>query len=140
MSTRARVIMALSQGYPEEVRFDIGETLESAGWVPTGDNHDCWMCRAQKDEIDEIERKVRKIIEFAAFTVGVEGRLSFVMKVDSDEPRTCAVRIGSGGIKTKPIPEKSRGLDFATKNVPGGSTEKPNGKDFPGVTQLKTAF
>lgn len=140
MSNRVRVIMALNEGVAGMVRFSIGEALESAGWVPAGDNEDCWICRAREDEIDQIERRVRKIIEFAGFTAEIEGRLSFVLKVGTSEPRSCAVRIGSGGLKTKPIPEKSRGLDFATKNVPGGPVRMPGETNCPGVTQLKTAF
>jgi hypothetical protein len=140
MSLRTRIILALNQGYPIGVRVEIGEALEMSGWVPAGDNHDCWICRAREDEIDEIERRVRKIIEFAAFTVGIAGRLAFALKVGSHEPRSCAVRIGSGGMKTKPVPAKSRGLEFATKDVPGGPTRMPGDTSCPGVTQLKTAF
>ncbi|MCA8913339.1 MAG: hypothetical protein KDB82_16695 [Planctomycetes bacterium] len=140
MSPRTRVILALNQGYPISARVQIGEALEMSGWVPAGDNHDCWICRAREDEIDEIERRVRKIIEFAAFTGGLEGRLAFALKVGGHEPRSCAVRIGSGGMKTKPVPEKSRGLDFATKSVPGGPPRLPGDTSCPGVTQLKTAF
>lgn len=139
--TRVRVILAVEHEFPEAARLEIGESLESAGWVPVGDSNDCWLCRARVDEADHIERQVRKILEFAAFTAGLQGRFPFALKMGDLPPRSCAVRLGSGGMKTKSVPARSAGVDFATEKVPnGGIGRLASGTNIPGVTQLKTAF
>lgn len=139
--TRVRVILAVEHEFPPGVRLEIGESLEMAGWVPAGDNNDCWICRARVDEADRIERQVRKILEFAAFTAGLEGRLPFALKMGELPPRSCAVRLGSGGMKTKLLPVRGSGVDFATEKVPNGGIQRlAHGAGIPGVTQLKTAF
>lgn len=140
-SSRVRVILAVEHEFPEAVRLEIGESLEMAGWVPVGDSNDCWLCRARVDEVDRIERQVRKILEFAAFTAGLNGRLPFALKMGNLPPRACAVRLGSGGMKTKSVPQRSSGVDFATEKVPnGGIGRLASGTNLPGLTQLKTAF
>jgi hypothetical protein len=140
-SARVRVILAVEHEFPESVRLEIGESLESAGWVPIGGSNDCWLCRARVDEADRIERQVRKILEFAAFTAGLQGRLPFALKMGELPPRSCAVRLGSGGMKTRSVPARSSGVDFATEKVPNGGIDRlASGTNIPGFTQLKTAF
>ncbi|MCZ7605258.1 MAG: hypothetical protein M5U25_04145 [Planctomycetota bacterium] len=138
---RVRVILAVEHDFPENVRREIGESLELVGWVPVGESYDCWLCRARLDEAERIERQVRKILEFAAFTAGLQGRLPFALKMGDLAPRSSAVRLGSGGMKTKSVPQRSSGVDFATEKIPNGGIERlAHGPNLPGLTQLKTAF
>lgn len=139
--SRVRVVLAVDNTLPEQIRADIDESLEAAGWIPASDDFDCWVCRARVDEIERIERRVRKVFEFAAFTAGFSGRVSFALKLGELNPRTCVLRLGDGGMKTKPVVARNSGVDFATERVPnGGANRLPHGMDLPGVTQLKTAF
>ena len=138
---RIRIVLAVDESLPQEVRADVAESLEASGWVPASDGYDCWICRARIDEVEKIERRVRKVFEFAAFTAGFEGRVTFALKLGELNPRTCSMRIGDGGMKTKPIVARNSGADFATERVPnGGASRLPESVNLPNLTSLKTAF
>ena len=138
MSERVRVFLMFDDRLPQIVRAELGSFLEDAGWVSASDDESCFVCRAQADDLEKIERRVRKSIEFAAFTAGQKGTFPFVLKVGDAEPVVAAARIG--GLKTEPIRARASGLDFATERIPGGATQLPREFREPDVTQLKTAF
>jgi len=141
MSERVRVVLAVEQTLPESVRVELDSSLEGAGWFSASEDYTCWVCRAKVYETADLERQVNKMMEFAAFNAGVEGRLSFALKVGEGSPKVCSTRVGSGGLKTRPVLPKSTGLNFATERVPNaGISQMPSSTNLPGVTQLKTAF
>jgi hypothetical protein len=137
MSDRVRVILMFDQNLAESVRSELGALLEDAGWAAASDNDSCFICRAQTDAAVKVERRVRKSIEFAAFTAGQTGRFPFVLKIGDAEPVTMVAQVG--GAKTEPIKARSSGLDFATERIPNQAT-LPKELQSPSVTQLKTAF
>jgi hypothetical protein len=138
---RVRVVLAVDETVPEEVRADIDESLEAAGWMPASDRYDCWVCRARIDEIEKIERRVRKVFEFAAFTAGFSGRITFALKLGELSPRSCELHLGDGGRRTRHVVARNSGVDFATERVPnGGVSCIPSGTQLPEVTSMKTAF
>lgn len=140
-SPRVRVVLAVDHELPEDVRVDIDESLGAAGWIPASNEFDCWVCRARVDEVEKIERRVRKVFEFAAFTAGFEGQVTFALKLGELNPRSCSIHLGGGGLKTKVLPQRNSGVDFATERVPnGGANRLPRSMDLPEVTSLKTAF
>jgi hypothetical protein len=138
MSERIRVFLMFDNRLPEPVRAELGSFLEDAGWVPASDDETCFVCRAQADDLQKIERRVRKSIEFAAFTSGQNGTFPFVLKIGDAEPMLAVARVG--GLKTEPVKARASGLDFATERIPGGGTDLPRELQGPSVTQLKTAF
>lgn len=139
MSDRVRVVLAVEDNLPESIRVELDASLEAAGWFAASDDFTCWVCKAKSDQMDEIEHRVRKMMEFAAFNAGVDGRLPFCLKVGEGAPKVSAVRIGSGGEKTKPVVARNSHTDFATERVPnGGAAQLPSTLSLP--TQLKTAF
>lgn len=141
MSERVRIILAVEQSMPEAIRRDVEDSLLLSVWTAAKDDQTCWICRARITEVEDIERQVRRALEFAAFTAGAAGRLPFALKIGDDSPRVCAVRVGSGGLKTKNVMDRARGLEFATEKVPnGGASNIPSSTDMPGNTQLQTAF
>lgn len=141
MSDRVRIILAVETSMPEAIRRDVDQSLKLAGWKAAREDQTCWVCKTLPNEIEDYERQVRKALEFAAFTAGASGRLSFALKIGDDSPRVCAVRVGSGGLKTKNVIERGRGLEFATEKVPnGGASNIPSATNMPGNTQLQTAF
>lgn len=138
MSERVRVILAVEESISEAIRVDLDASLEAAGWFSASDDYTCWVCKAKADQTDEIERVVRKMMEFAAFNAGVEGRLTFCLKIGESSPKVSAVRVGFGGEKTKPIVPRAVS-EFSTERVPnGGAARLPDSLSLP--TQLKTAF
>jgi hypothetical protein len=137
MSDHTKIILLFDESLPEAVRRELGGLLESAGWVAASDNETCFVCRAKADDMDKIERRVRKSIEFAAFTAGQTGRFPFVLQVGESEPYALSARVG--GLKTEPV-KRNSGLDFATERIPGSQAQLPRELQSPGITQLKTAF
>lgn len=139
MSERVRVVLAVEESIAEAIRCELDSSLEAAGWFAASDDYTCWVCKAKTDQTEEIERRVRKMMEFAAFNAGVDGRLTFALKIGESSPKVSAVRVGFGGEKTKPIIPRCSHSDFATERVPnGGAARLPSSISLP--TQLKTAF
>src|SRR5688572_15686850 len=137
MSERIRIILMFGSSLPEPVRSELGALLEDSGWVPASDNETVFVCRAQADDLEKIKRRVRKSIEFAAFTAGQTGRFPFVLKIGDAEPVALVAQVG--GAKTAPVKARSSGLDFATERIANQATV-PKELQSPSVTQLKTAF
>lgn len=137
---KTRVILALDQSMEAAMRSEMRDQLEELGWEPIGKADDMWKTATSESSFDGVERRVRKAIEFAAFTAGIEGQVSFVIKYGTDEPRSLAVRIGSGGRKTDAVkPKRFSGANFATEKVPSVG-RIPGDTEVPQSTQLKTAF
>jgi hypothetical protein len=135
MSERIRVILMLDQSLPEVARSELGTLLEDSGWAPASDNETVFVCRARTDRLDKVEQRVRKSIEFAAFTAGQTGRFPFVLKVGEGEPKALTARVG--GTETAVVKARSSGLNFATERLPA---QLPSDLRSPSLTQLKTAF
>ncbi|MBZ0136270.1 MAG: hypothetical protein K8I27_07855 [Planctomycetes bacterium] len=139
MSERIRVVLAVDEALPEPVRVELDSSLEAAGWFSASDDYTCWVCKARGYEFDEVERQVRKMLEFAAFNAGIEGRLTFALKLGESTPKVSALRVGSGGLKTKPVAPRALKSEFSTERVSdGGMSHLPAPASLP--TQLKTAF
>jgi hypothetical protein len=134
MSERIRVILLLDQSLPEAARAELGALLEDSGWASASDDETVFVCRARMDKLEIVEQRVRKSIEFAAFTAGQTGRFPFVLKVGDGEPRALVARVGE---KTAVVKARSSGLDFATERLPA---QLPRDLRSPSLTQLKTAF
>ena len=138
MSTeRIRVILMLHGSLAKEVRDELGALLLGAGWTAASDDATCYVCRAQPDDLAKMEHRVRKSIEFAAFTSGHTGRFPFVLKIGESDPKALAARIG--GVKTEPV-KRNSGLDFATERIADSRPALPKELRSPNVTQLKTAI
>lgn len=139
MSERVRVVLAVEESLSEAIRVELDSSLEAAGWFSASDDYTCWVCKAKTDRADQLERRVRKMMEFAAFSAGVDGRLTFALKIGEGLPKVSAIRVGLGGMKTKPVLARTSHSDFATERVPnGGAARLPDSLSLP--TQLKTAF
>ncbi len=136
---RTRVILAIDKSLDANLRSELRENLEDVGWVPIGDNDDMWKCGSSTDDMNEIERRIRKAIEFAAFTSGVAGEFGFAVKVGTQPTQSFKVHIGTGGRSTKVVPKRRSGLDFATEKV-ASVGPMPSNTQHPEGTQLKTAF
>jgi hypothetical protein len=137
MSDYTKIILLFDESLPETARGELGDLLESSGWVAASDNDTCFVCRARADDLDKIEQRARKSIEFAAFSAGLTGRFPFVMQVGDNEPYALSARVG--GLKTGPV-KRNSGLNFATERVPNRPPQLPKELRSPSVTQLKTAF
>jgi len=140
MNSRIRIILLLDHAMPEELRRELGEILTGAAWTAASDDNTTFVCRARPDDLAKVKRQVRKTIEFAAFTAGQTGRISFILKAGDEEPVALSVSVGLPGTMTRPVKARAGGLDFATERVPGGSTSLPANLQSGTMTQLKTAF
>ena len=139
MSERVRVVLAVDEHLSEAIRVELDASLEAAGWFAASDDYTCWVCKAKSQDTEELERRVRKMMEFAAFSAGVDGRLPFALKLGEASPKVSSVRVGSGGMKTKPVVPRCSHSDFGTEKIPnGGAGRLPDSISLP--TQLKTAF
>ena len=130
MSERVRVVLAVEHTLPESVRVELDSSLEGAGWFSASEDYTCWVCRAKIYETVELERQVNKMMEFAAFNAGVEGRLSFALKVGEGSPKVCSTRVGNGGLKTRPVLPKSKLRDGARaerRDFPDAEFNEPAG-------------
>lgn len=137
---RTRVILAIDKSLDPALRAELRENLEDLGWVPIGDNDDMWKCGSRTDDMSEIERRIRKVIEFAAFTAGVEGDFGFAVKLGTQPTRSFHISLRETERNTRRVVAKRQsGLEFSTEKIPSVGP-MPSNTEHPGGTQLKTAF